>query len=174
MLGSGWRSSAINIRIHRNSATSTPITGTVPAIRPPSASLFGRHAENLNSPPSPPVFHDFSHPYDKNFVSPFLKQAEEIFQAAQQGGREDLELAILVGRDGAIHMLPAEGWELESLRLDRGARAAYRVSRAGTGVRLEARSAGESCMLQARLPVASPAHPWRSALAEYPRYLTLQ
>jgi hypothetical protein len=87
-------------------------------------------------------------------VSPFLQHAEEIFRTARQGGEEDCELAILVGRDGQIHMLTEPGWELEPLRLDRGAQAAYRVVRKGGRVRLEARSAGQSCVLEAERPAA--------------------
>ncbi|HEY2016537.1 MAG TPA: hypothetical protein VGH38_23700 [Bryobacteraceae bacterium] len=105
-------------------------------------------------------------------MSPFLKHAEEIFLAAQQGGREDCEFAILVGSDGAIHMLPATGWELEPLRIEQGARAAYRVTRAGGRVRLEARSADESCVLQAK--PEKKASPWRAQIPEYPRYQTIQ
>jgi hypothetical protein len=102
-------------------------------------------------------------------VSAFLRDAEEIFRTAQQGGREDCELAILVGSDGAIHMLPGNGWELEPLRLHYGAKAAYRVTRNVAGVWLEARSAGEACLLQAK-----PARPWRAALPDFPQYLTIQ
>lgn len=104
---------------------------------------------------------------DKNIVSAFLKDAEEIFQTARQGGREDCELAILVGRDGGIHMLAGSGWELEPLRLHHGAKAAYRITRNGGGVRLEARSADEACLLQAK-----PAQPWRATLPDFPQYLT--
>src|SRR5689334_8480888 len=116
-------------------------------------------------------------------VSAFLKDAEEIFQTARQGRAEDCELAILVSRDGGIHMLPASGWELEPLRLHHGALAAYRVSRAGGGVRLEARSAGESCVLQStvlpagvRQPGVLPSGggPARSALPDFPQYLRIQ
>jgi hypothetical protein len=103
------------------------------------------------------------------FVSPFLKHAEEIFTAARQDGGEDCELAILVGRDGQIHMLPASGWELEPLRLHHGAQAAYRLSRSSGGVRLEARCAGEACLLQAR-----PASLTRAALPDFPQYLRIQ
>jgi len=113
--------------------------------------------------------HTFHRARDKTCVSAFLENAQEIFQAARQGGPEDCELAILVDRDGAIHMLPAAGWDLESLRLDHGAHAAYRVTRSAGAVRVEARSAAEACLLQART-----AQPWRPPLADFPRYLTIQ
>ena len=129
------------------------------------------------------MFHDSFALHDKDIVSPLMKHAEEIFTAARDGGREECEVAILVGRDGGIHMLPASGWELEPLRLHHGALAAYRVSRAGGGVRLEARSAGESCVLQATvLPAGvrqpgvllSGGGPARSALPDFPQYLRIQ
>jgi hypothetical protein len=102
-------------------------------------------------------------------VSPFLKHAEEIFATAREGGQEDCEIAILIGRDGGVHMLPGCGWELEPLRLHHGAKAAYRVSRSGEGVRVEARSAQENCCLQARA-----AGPIRTVLTDYPQYLKIQ
>ena len=66
-------------------------------------------------------------------------------------------------------MLAGCGWELEPLRLDHGAKAAYRVTRSGGGVRVEARSADEACLLQSR-----PAQPRRAALPDFPQYLTIQ
>ena len=115
------------------------------------------------------MFHDSCGLHDKDIVSPLMKHAEEIFTAAREGGREDCEVAILVGRDGGIHMLPASGWELEPLRLHHGAQAAYRISRGGGGVRLEARSAGESCVLE-----SGKAPPARSPLRDFPQYLRIQ
>lgn len=99
-----------------------------------------------------------------------MKHAEEIFLAAREGGLDDCEMSILVSRDGGIHMLPAADWELEPLRLHHGARAAYRISRKAGGVRLEARSADESCLLQTKPPAGrAPAMP-----LDFPQYLTIQ
>lgn len=78
-------------------------------------------------------------------------------------------MSILVNRDGAIHMLPATDWQLEPLRIHHGARAAYRISRKGGGVRLEARSADESCLLETQ----QPAWRMRQLLADFPQYLTI-
>src|SRR5689334_17363135 len=100
---------------------------------------------------------------DKVFVSPFLQNADEIFQTARDAGPEDCDMAILVKGDGGIHMLPACDWELESMRLHHGARAAYRVSRKDGGVRLEARSASQSCLIQSAKP--------ERLLSDFPRYL---
>ena len=113
--------------------------------------------------------HDFGGARDKKFVSPFLKHAEEIFQAAREGGLDDCDLAILVGRDGGIHMLAGIDWELDPLRRHHGASAAYRISRTAGGVRVEARSADESCLLQTTQPVRlMPA-----MLPDFPQYLTV-
>lgn len=150
------------MRIQRNSAGSTPITEIVLAITPSFCLHVGRKSRTLN------VHVSFAL-HDKVIVSPLMKHAEEIFTAAREGGREDCEVAILVRSDGGIHMLPASGWELEPLRLHHGARAAYRLSRAGGGVRLEARSAEESCVLQ-----SGRAGPARSVLPDFPQYLRIQ
>ena len=104
---------------------------------------------------------------DKKFVSPFLKHAEEIFLAAREGGPDDCEMSILVSRDGSIHMLSGADRALEPLRIDHGAGAAYRISRKAGGVRMEARSADESCLFEAK----PPAH---RMPPDFPQYLTIQ
>jgi len=128
--------------------------------------LFGSGKEFLKRPNQPIPVQVPASGNDKRFVSPFLKHAEEIFSAARQPGAENCEMAILVSAEGAIHVLPASGWELESLRIDRGARAAYRITRQGGSVRLEARSAGESCLFEAQ----KPAPAWRAGLPDFPQY----
>jgi len=99
-----------------------------------------------------------------------LQHAEEIFATARQAGQDDCEVAILIQRDGGILMVPVSGWELEPLRMHHGASAAYRVSRNGSRVRVEARSAGETCMLQSE----SPARAVRACMHDFPQYLTTQ
>jgi len=66
-------------------------------------------------------------------------------------------------------MVAGSDWQLEALRLHHGAEAAYRISRSGGQLRLEARSAGESCLLQAEKP--GPA--WHTVVPDFPRYLTV-
>jgi len=117
-----------------------------------------------------PEIHDSGGARDKKFVSPFLKHAEEIFQTAKEGGLDDCEMSILVSREGNIHMLAGADWELEPLRRHHGARAAYRISRKSGGVRLEARSADESCLLQTR----QPARLLPALMPDFPQYLTIQ
>ncbi len=101
-------------------------------------------------------------------MNPFLQHAEEIFATAQGGGSEDCELAILIGRDGGIRMLAPGGWNLEGLRLHHGAEEVHLVQRRGGRVRLEARSRGESCVLE----TSRGERTMGGALADFPRYLT--
>ena len=96
----------------------------------------------------------------------FWDQAQQIFSTARQGNCEDGQFAILVSAEGAIRMLTGEGWSLESLREHYGARAAYRVTRFGGRVRLEARCGSESCLLEA----VRPAKAVSPLLADFPRY----
>ena len=103
-------------------------------------------------------------------MSAFLKHAEEIFAAARTAGPEDCDMAILVSRDGGIHMIAGADWELEPMRVHYGASAAYRVNRNGGHVRLEARRANESCTLVAE----QPARASRCGLADFPQYLMMQ
>jgi hypothetical protein len=81
------------------------------------------------------------------FVSPFLKNAHEIFATARESA-EDCGMAILVEEDGAIRMCPSAGWDLECLRRHHGAAMAYGVTRSGAKVRVEARSGAENCTLE--------------------------
>lgn len=99
-----------------------------------------------------PRVHDSRSGSDKDFVSSFLQHATEIFATAREAAGEDGDLAILIGPEGGIQMLSDEGWDLEALRIHRGARAAYRVVRSAGRVRLEARSAGESCRMETERP----------------------
>ena len=88
---------------------------------------------------------------DKECVNAFLRNAEELFATAREGGAEDCDIAVLVGPDG-IHMVCGSDWGLEPLRRHHGAQAAYRVTRSGGSVALEGRSAGASCRLEAAKP----------------------
>lgn len=84
-------------------------------------------------------------------MTSFLRQAEEIFESAAHG-REDCQLAILVGRDGGIHMLADSDWNLDRLREHHAAATAYRVVRRDGHVEIEARAAGQSCVLRQEAP----------------------
>jgi len=85
-------------------------------------------------------------------VSSFLRNAQEIFATASQGGDEECELAIVVGSEGEIQIICDSDWNLEALRAHHGAREAFRVSRNGRRVRLEARSGAHHCVLEHEKP----------------------
>jgi hypothetical protein len=116
------------------------------------------------------ITHNTPRRSDKKIVSAFLRQAEEIFTAARTAGPEDCDMAILVNRDGGIHMIAGADWELEPMRLHYGASAAYRVNRSGGHVKLEARRANESCTLASNPPLRARIH----QLTDFPQYLMLQ
>ncbi|HVN04282.1 MAG TPA: hypothetical protein VMT86_07675 [Bryobacteraceae bacterium] len=81
----------------------------------------------------------------------FWADAESIFETARQAertGLPDADLAILIGPQGGIHMLPAAGWSLAGLLAEHGARTAYRVTREDGAVRLEGRSGPHTCLLR--------------------------
>jgi hypothetical protein len=120
----------------------------------------------------PPV-HGFGATNDKNLVSSFLREVEEIFAAARQGGPEDCDLAILVSGDGGIHMVAGSDWGLEPLRVRHGATTAYRIARNGGHVRLEARSADYSCVLRSDQHGRPRGHPGCAIIPDFPRYLTI-
>jgi hypothetical protein len=108
-------------------------------------------------------------------VTDFLENAERIFDTAAlaYGQPESSDLAIVIGQDGAIRLLVGSDWPLASLQAHHGARAAYRVSRNGSEVRVEGKSRTGSCLLQSE-PVSSVArrllaNPWHCQLRD-PRF----
>ena len=107
---------------------------------------------------------------DKCPVTDFLETAGRIFETAASADGAELEsgaLAILIGQDGAIHMVMGTDWPLDSLQTHHGARAAYRVSRDGSRVRVEGKSRTASCSLQSEPPSLAA----RRLLADRPRYI---
>ena len=89
-------------------------------------------------------------------MSAFLQQAEEIFATARTAGAEDSEMAVLVDHAGGIRLVDAAGWDTEALRIDRGARAVYRISRFRGRVRLEGRTRGQCCFLDSAPQAFNP------------------
>ncbi|HUO30816.1 MAG TPA: hypothetical protein VMU80_16445 [Bryobacteraceae bacterium] len=88
---------------------------------------------------------------DKFIVGAFWADAESLFETArqaEQAGLPDCDLAILIGPQGGIHMLPAAGWSLTGLLAEHGAQTAYRVTREHGGLRLEGRSGPDTCLLR--------------------------
>jgi hypothetical protein len=103
-------------------------------------------------------------------VTNLLRDAERILETAAFTEGVELEsgnLAILIGQDGAIRMLMGTDWPLESLQAQHSSRAAYRVRRLGSHVRVEGRSRTGSCVLESEAPGAIA----KRILADRPRYL---
>jgi len=99
-------------------------------------------------------------------VNAFIRNAEELFATARQDAADDCQFSVLVGCDGAIHMVYGSDWALEPLRQHHGARVAYRVTRSAGTVALEGRSTGASCRMEA----ARPARILLGPLAHIPCY----
>ncbi len=86
----------------------------------------------------------------------FWQDAEGLFQTARQGdqaGSEDCDWAILIGHQGEIRMLAADGWSWAGLLADHEAVTTYRITRERGQVRVEGQSGAQSC----RFEYASPA-----------------
>jgi hypothetical protein len=114
--------------------------------------------------------HDSPARFDKDLVTDFLQNAESILETAASADSVELEsgnFSILIGQDGAIHMVMRSDWPLDSLQAHHGAKAAYRVSRSGALVRVEGKSRTASCILESE-PASSVA---KRILADRPRYL---
>jgi len=90
-------------------------------------------------------------------VSEFLRNAENILDgasAAMASGGPLSDVAILVGRDGAIRIVSDPDAPLESLGFRHGARMAYRVSGSAGRVRVEGRAGAERCVLITEHPAS--------------------
>lgn len=99
-------------------------------------------------------------------MSLFLENAARIFETARSAPEAGTSgLTILIGCDGGIQVLSETGLPLDSLRAAQGAAAVYRVTRDGTGVRLEGRSARQKCVLESQGPSRTPRLP-----PDRPRY----
>ena len=100
----------------------------------------------------------------------FLDNAGRIFETASATGGAGLpsgSVSILIGPDGAVRMILDSDWPLASLEAHHGARAAYRVSRTATQLRVEGKSRDASCLLESE-PAPAIA---RRLLADRPRYV---
>ena len=83
-----------------------------------------------------------------------LANAENILETALAG---EGEVSILIGHDGAIRIMADTDWPLDSLQNYHGTREAYRVRRMAGRVRVEGKSAKNSCLLESE-PPARTAH----------------
>jgi hypothetical protein len=61
-------------------------------------------------------------------------------------------MTILIGPEGAIHMIADSDWPLDSLTAHHGARTAYRVSESSGSIRVEAREGLRTCLMESAKP----------------------
>jgi hypothetical protein len=108
---------------------------------------------------------------DKVFVSRFLDDAENLFEAAAGAGKggesNPTDLAITVSPTGAIQITEAWGWAMHALQAHAGARTVYRVSRNSAGIRVEGRNGSQSCLLESESPAVT-AYRLLNAASPYP------
>jgi hypothetical protein len=84
-------------------------------------------------------------------VSRFAEQALNILEAAESAGTCS-PMTILIGQQGAIHMIADSDWPLDSLTLHHGAKQAYRITENRGSVRVEAREGLRTCILESSKP----------------------
>jgi hypothetical protein len=100
-------------------------------------------------------------------VDSFLERAQQILDVAQSdpsGSREDF--ALLIRPDGGLHLVMESEFTLEAVSEYAGARSAYRVTRSGSGVRVQGWSSGRKCVLEEK----STADLARDLMRDQPRY----
>lgn len=103
-------------------------------------------------------------------MSRFLDNAERILDIAesiQTAGHCPSDWTILVDPRGGVQMVAGNDWPLESLRAERGAGMAYRVSRQRGAIRVEGRAGARTCLFEAGKP-NGVARLLPAAVAAYP------
>lgn len=87
-------------------------------------------------------------------MSRFVDYAHEILDAAESAGTCS-DVTILLGPNG-IRMIADSDWPLDSLLMEHGAEAAYRVSENRGKVRVEGRELSRTCVFES-VPMAHTA-----------------
>jgi hypothetical protein len=98
---------------------------------------------------------------DKDFVSRFVDNAVQIFDAAEnavRSGHTPSEMTILIDAEGGIRMLADSDWPLDSLQAQHGAGMAYRVSQNASAVRVEGRAGSRTCLFETPRPERAARH----------------
>lgn len=81
----------------------------------------------------------------------FLDNAQRIFDVAQAAGSNGSEeFALIIRPDGGLHFIMDSPVSLEAASVYAGARSAYRVTRSRSGIRVEGKTYGQSCVLEQR------------------------
>ncbi len=84
-------------------------------------------------------------------MSRFAEQAANILEAAESAGTCS-NMTILIGHQGAIHMIADSDWPLDSLTWHHGAKTAYRVTGHSGSIRVEAREGPRTCIMESAKP----------------------
>lgn len=103
---------------------------------------------------------------DKFFtMNLFVDNAQKIFDVAQAdtSGSQD-QFALMIRPDGGLHFMMHTPLSLEAAAMEVGAQSAYLVTKSRSGVRVEGRRQGESCVFEKR-------HPQTYLLRDQPLYL---
>lgn len=90
---------------------------------------------------------------DKQSVSPLEQTAAQLFEAAEtaaQLGETAPDWTVLVTPEGAVTVLTEPGWSLDAIAGERGAQAAFRISRGREAVRVEGRAGRRRCLIEER------------------------
>lgn len=75
-----------------------------------------------------------------------------ILTAAEAAGSSS-NMTILIGQEGAIHMIADSDWPLDSLSWHHGAKTAYRISEINGSVRVEGREGMRTCVMESARPM---------------------
>ena len=88
-------------------------------------------------------------------MSRFAEHAQQLLDAATGAvarGENCSEMTVLITSDGGIQLCVDSDWPLDTLALDRGARAAYRVTSQRGSVRVEGQEGSRRCVLETQTP----------------------
>ena len=97
----------------------------------------------------------------------FLANAQSILDVARSDESESQEdFALLIRPDGGLHFIMGSPVSLDGAAACDEARTAYHVSRSPRGVRVEGRTFGRTCVVEARNPA-------RHLLRDQIRYSTI-
>jgi len=92
-------------------------------------------------------------PIDKQGVSPLEQTATQLFEAAEtaaQLGEAAPEWTVLLTPEGAVTIMTEPGWSLDAIAGERGAEAAFRISRGREAIRVEGRAGRRRCLIEER------------------------
>jgi hypothetical protein len=81
-------------------------------------------------------------------VDRLIADAQGLLDTALAADACTSDYAILIANDGAIRVMEAAGWRLDSLQSANGAQTAYRVTSRAGRVRVEGRCGTRSCIVE--------------------------